>query len=106
MVRLFSKALLALALAATLPVVVPVASAAAKKDTSDDALYNNVRRKLANDIHVKGGALDVAVDKGVVTIKGVIESDALKSRAEKLAAKVPGVKKVVNEIRVSPGGVT
>ena len=105
MVRLFSKGLLAITLAGSLPALVPAARAAAKKDVSDDALYNNVRRKLANDIHVKGGGLDVAVDKGVVTIKGFLESTDLKARAEKLAAKVPGVKKVVNEIRISPGGI-
>ena len=110
MVRLSSNAVRSLALAGifagALTIAEPAARAAAgaKKNVSDDALYNNVRRKLANDPQVKGGTLEVAVAEGVVTITGVLENNELKARAEKLAGKVSGVKKVVNQIRVAPVG--
>jgi osmotically-inducible protein OsmY len=74
----------------------------AQKKVSDDELVNNVRRRLANDVQVKGGTLDVDVAQGVVTIRGTLESEKLKLRAEKVAGKVSGVKKVINEIKVVP----
>ena len=78
--------------------------AAKDKVVSDDMIYDQVRRKLANDADVKGGSLQVAVAQGVVTIKGVLEKEAQKSKAEKVASKVRGVKKVINEIRLGPPG--
>jgi len=78
--------------------------AAKDKNLSDDFVYDQVRRKLANDPDVKGGALEVAVKDGVVTIKGVVEREGQRSRAEKLASKIRGVKKVINEIRLGPPG--
>ena len=82
-------------------ILVPaLAIAAKKKEVSDDALYDNVRRKLASDPVVKGGALNVDVKQGVVTLRGNVELDKQKSRAERLARKVSGVKSVVNELNV------
>ena len=78
--------------------------AAKDKVLSDDFIYDQVRRKLANDPDVKGGALEVTVKDGIVTIKGVVEKDSQKSKAEKLTSKIKGVKKVVNEIRLGPPG--
>ena len=78
--------------------------AAKDKVLTDDMIYDQVRRKLANDADVKGGALDVTVKDGVVTLKGVLEKEHQKSKAEKLASKIHGVKKVVNEIRLGPPG--
>ncbi len=73
---------------------------AAQKDVSDGAITDMVRRKLANDRDVKGGMLSVDVKDGVVTLGGSVERDKQKQRAEKLAHKVPGVKRVVNQITV------
>ena len=86
--------------------LLPVMTVMAAKDkvVTDDLLYDQVRRKLANDADVKGGALEVTVAQGVVTIKGVLEKESQKSKAEKLASKVHGVKKVINEIRLGPPG--
>ena len=47
-----------------------MALAAEKKNTSDDSIYDNVRRKLASDQIVKGGGLQVDVKAGVVTPEG------------------------------------
>jgi len=73
---------------------------AAEKHVSDDQLYDMVRRKLANDADVKGGALDVEVKDGVVTLRGKVETDKQKTKAEKLTHKVSGVKQVINELAV------
>lgn len=74
---------------------------AAPKDVSDDVIYDTVRRRLASDPVVKGGAIEVAVAAGVVTLKGAVETEKQKVKAEKIAKKTSGVKKVNNELRVS-----
>ena len=73
----------------------------ADKGLSDDSIHDLVKRKLANDPDVKGGALEIEVKDGVVTLRGKVETDKLKQKAERLAKKVSGVKKVVNEIQLS-----
>ena len=73
----------------------------ADKHLSDDSIHDLVKRKLANDPDVKGGALDIDVKDGVVTLRGKVETDKLKQKAERLAKKINGVKKVVNEIQLS-----
>ena len=77
---------------------------AADKPVSDDAIYDNVRIKLASDIDVKGGALKVDVKQGVVTLAGIMETQMQKDKAAKLAKKVKGVKSVVNQIEVKKRG--
>ena len=73
----------------------------AQKKLSDDSIYDQVKRKLANDADVKGGALDIDVKDGIVTLRGKLETERLKQKAERLVKKVSGVKKVVNEIQLS-----
>lgn len=70
--------------------------------TTDDRISDQVRMRLATDADVKGGALDITVSDGVVTIKGRVDSEKGKSRATKLAKKVKGVKEVDNELVVGP----
>jgi osmotically-inducible protein OsmY len=73
---------------------------AAGKPVSDDTIYDYVKRRLANDPVVKGGALDIDVKQGVVTLKGSVEYEKQKTKAEKVAKKVNGVKQVINQIQV------
>lgn len=73
-----------------------------KAPTPDDRISDQVRMRLAVDQDVKGGAFDVSVKNGVVTLKGRVDSDKGKSRATKLAKKVKGVKDVDNELVVGP----
>jgi osmotically-inducible protein OsmY len=70
--------------------------------SSDDLIHDTVLRKLAGDPDVKGGAFEIDVQNGVVTIQGVVEKERFKEKAEKLARKVKGVKSVVNRIQVKP----
>jgi osmotically-inducible protein OsmY len=73
---------------------------AAEKHVSDDQLYDTVRRKLADDQVVKGGAMEVEVKDGVVTLRGKVETDQQKIKAAKIAHKVSGVKQVDNKLEV------
>ncbi len=96
LIRLFST-LVILALAAALyrPLF-------ADQKATDDQIYDQVRGKLASDRDVKGGAIDVDVHDGVVTLRGKVREEKQKSKAERLARKVKGVKKVVNELQLEP----
>jgi osmotically-inducible protein OsmY len=73
---------------------------AASKPVSDDFLTDTIRSRLAADQIVKGGAIEVVVKDGAVTLKGTVEEDKQKSKAEKIAKKVSGVKSVANQIVV------
>ena len=73
----------------------------ADKPVSDDSIYDYVKRKLANDQVVKGGAIEVVVKDGAVILRGKVEEERQKSKAEKIAKKVTGVKSVVNELQLA-----
>ncbi len=70
----------------------------------DDQIYDNVKRRLAGDPDIKGGALEVVVADGVVTVKGIVRTDRAKIKTDRVVGKVKGVTKVVNELKVSPTG--
>lgn len=71
---------------------------AAKQPVDDAYLSDSIRSRLAADQIVKGGAIEVDVKDGVVTLKGKVEEEKQKSKAEKIAKKVNGVKSVDNQI--------
>lgn len=68
--------------------------------TSDGEIHDHVRLKLAGDRDVRGTQIQVEVKDGVVTLKGQVHSEKARKRAAKLAKKVKGVKKVINELTV------
>ena len=73
---------------------------AAQKPQSDAAISDMVRIRLAGDPDVNGGALKVDMKDGVATLSGVVESQRIKEKAAKLAKKVKGVKRVVNNLTI------
>jgi osmotically-inducible protein OsmY len=73
---------------------------AAAAAPSDAYITDMVRQKLAADQVVKGGAIDVTVKDGVVTLAGKVAETKQKARAERLAHGVKGVKSVQNEVKV------
>lgn len=85
--------------------LVGIAVAAAQQAVSDDQIYDLVRRRLAGDPDVKGGALDITVADRVVTLKGTVKSEKARKKAEKLTRKVKGVKNVINQLVVKPAGL-
>ena len=67
---------------------------------TDDTITDQIRLKLTSDHIVKGGALEVKVEKGVATLSGSVDQQNQKDKAGSIARKVKGVKQVVNEIVV------
>lgn len=77
---------------------------AADKPVSDDFLVDTIRQKLAADTTVKGGAIEVVVKDGAVTLKGAVAEDKQKNKAERIAKGVHGVKSVSNELKIERPG--
>jgi len=77
-----------------------LAAAWAQQASADDEIYDQVRRRLANDPDVKGAAIEVEVHQGVVTLRGRVREEKHRLKAERITRKVKGVKKVINELRV------
>ena len=75
---------------------------AQKGAKGDGEIHDQVLIRLAGDQDVKGTGINVEVKDGVVTLTGKVESDKVRSRAEKLAKKVKGVKSVENQLTVGP----
>ncbi|HVO99805.1 MAG TPA: BON domain-containing protein [Bryobacteraceae bacterium] len=98
----FASLLLAVSLSAP-PIVVAQAPAAPApaKHSEDDRIYDEVRRKLANDPDVKGAGIDVAVKNGAVTLNGRVHNEKGKEKAEKLTKKTKGVTSVQNNLVVT-----
>lgn len=77
-----------------------VLALAAPDQQNDDRIYDEVRRRLANDPDVKGGALECDVKDGVVIIRGEVNNEKARQKAERLARKVKGVTKIDNQLRI------
>jgi len=71
---------------------------------NDAALTTKVHTALANDVGLRTlSSINVDSDKGVVTLKGRVDSEDTKQRAEVVAKKVSGVTAVKNELQVKGG---
>jgi osmotically-inducible protein OsmY len=68
--------------------------------TEDDRIYDEVRRKLANDADVKGAAFEVIVKDGNVTLRGRVHTAKDKEKATRLTKKIRGVTGVNNELKL------
>jgi hyperosmotically inducible protein len=75
---------------------------AQKGAKADGEIHDQVMIRLAGDQDVKGTGINVEVQDGVVTLTGKVESDKIRSKAEKIAKKVKGVKSVDNKLTVGP----
>ena len=72
--------------------------AEAKRATKNAALTGKVKSALAADVGLKTVRIDVDSEDGVVTLKGRVDSEDTKHRAEATAKKVSGVTQVRNEL--------
>jgi hyperosmotically inducible periplasmic protein len=61
-----------------------------------------IKAQLARDDQATLQAVTVDVDDGVVKLKGKVNSEQKKAKAEEIARKVDGVKNVVNNLEVKP----
>ncbi len=67
---------------------------------NDSWLTAKTKIALAADARVKGRQIDVETTKGVVMLRGKVDSDAAKHAAEDIAKKLDGVKSVKNDLEV------
>lgn len=69
----------------------------------DDAIRTEVRQALHTDETIRrfdAAAIDVAVHDGVVRLRGYVSDGRHRARAEELAQRVAGVRRVINELIV------
>jgi hyperosmotically inducible protein len=72
----------------------------AQGSADDDRIYDAVRQRLAVDPDVKGGAIDVTVTDGLVTLKGRVRDQNAKEKATRITKRVKGVKSVDNQLKL------
>ncbi|MFC6644029.1 BON domain-containing protein [Granulicella cerasi] len=81
-------------------------AAGCKKTIDDATLTQNVQKALAADPTISKQTLQTSVTNGVVTLTGNVTDDTASAVAAQDAAKVAGVKEVINSIQVAGIQVT
>ena len=71
-----------------------------KQDTRNAALTGKVKTALAADVGLKTLKIDVDSMGNTVTLRGAVDSEDTKRRAEQVAQGVDGVASVRNELTV------
>ena len=72
----------------------------AGENVDDATITASVKSTLVADKVANLTRVDVDTTLGVVSLNGVVESPEQKSRAEQLANRVSGVRKVVNNLQI------
>lgn len=78
------------------------------EEWQDAKVTGSVKTALSLNRNLRSSSIEVASDDGVVTLRGRVDSEEARARAEALAAEVPGVKQVVNQLQATaaaPSGV-
>lgn len=85
-------------------------AAAAKKTPSvgqalgNGALTATIKTEFAADKDVPASTINIDSSDGVVTLQGHVDNDQQKAKAEQIARKTKGVKKVINKLTVGGKG--
>ena len=66
----------------------------------DTAIHSKVKAALVNDPVVAGTAINVDVERGVVSLTGAVNGNVEKEKAEDIARGVTGVRSVDNNLVV------
>ena len=69
---------------------------------NDAAISYTVQMKLMKDHQSGFPNIEVDSDHGIVKLRGVVETEAQRARAEQLARQVVGIVEVDNSIRIKP----
>jgi len=77
------------------------AEALVTERASDDVLFRAVQRRLLEDPELADVAVTAGVASRVVTLRGVVATEALRERAVAVAKAAPGVAKVIDELQTS-----
>jgi osmotically-inducible protein OsmY len=72
----------------------------AQGTAEDDRIYDAVRRKLADDVDVKGAGFEVVVKKGAVTLLGRVHDEKAREKAARIVKKVKRVTSVDNKLKL------
>jgi len=72
-------------------------------DTPDAWITMKTKIALMTTDHVSAADLNVDTVNGVVTLHGKVATEGEKTKAERLAAKIDGVKSVKNLLQIVPG---
>lgn len=67
---------------------------------TDPVLFRMVQKELLDDDDLEDVAIAASVERGVVTLSGVVEKEKLRQRAVELAESVPGVVSVQDRIQI------
>lgn len=70
----------------------------------DAAITAKVKSAVLAEPGLKTLQIDVDTKDAVVTLRGTVDNDALKSRATQIAQNVNGVRSVVDNLDVKPSG--
>jgi BON domain len=75
---------------------------ACSRGPSDEEINAGIKGRYFSDGEVKSESIDIAVKDGEVTLAGQVSSDAARLKAYQLALETPGVKKVNDQMQLSP----
>jgi BON domain len=81
-------------------------AAACSTARSDEAIATDIKAKMFSDPQLRNTDLQVAVNKGQVTLTGAVSSNAARYEAFKLATQTPGVSKVNDGMTVEVAQAT
>jgi hypothetical protein len=82
--------------------LLPILTVSGCHKTVDDAtLGTNIKSALAGDPSISQQPIQVAVQSGVATLTGNVSDDTARSVSAQDAARVPGVKEIVNNLTVA-----
>lgn len=69
---------------------------------NDAWLWTKTRSALATTDDLGDSTINVDVENDVVTLKGTVDSDAMKAKAVEVAKGIEGVKDVKDELQINP----
>jgi len=78
-------------------------AAAAARASADKELAGRVKSALVGERNLNAHGIDVTAKDGVVTLYGTAETRMRRDMAEKIAARVDGVKSVENKLAIVAG---
>jgi hyperosmotically inducible protein len=78
-------------------------AAQAARAAADKELAGRVKSALVAERNLNAHGIDVTVKDGVVTLFGTAETRLRRDMAEKIAARVDGVKSVENKLAIVAG---
>ncbi|HEY3928755.1 MAG TPA: BON domain-containing protein [Candidatus Koribacter sp.] len=86
--------------------VVALVAASCSHGRSDAQVSTDVQKEIGSDPAIPANSVAVQSASGVVTLTGVVESEQVRVAAANDAARIEGVKKVVNNLQVGVRAVT